>query len=124
VGCVPFLPCEGCAKRGNTPSLQAQTGRSSRNVAQHSWQYHSLRSSRGPFLRLLACRSPRPTPRSPPPPPPRLYSSSGLGTYYFDVRTTCPQDTKYPETDGYPACASWDQGPNQQTLRQINSNNM
>jgi hypothetical protein len=54
-----------------------------------------------------------------------LYSGSGSGTYYYDVRTQCPQDTNgYPETDGYAACESYAPGPNQQTLRQGNTDNV
>ena len=41
------------------------------------------------------------------------------GTFYYDVHDACG---KQPETDGYPACASFTPGPNQKTLRQTGSN--
>ena len=64
-------------------------------------------------------------PPATPTPEGSLYSGSGSATYYYDVKTHCPQDPGgYPETDGYPACASYTPGPDQQTLRQINSNNV
>ena len=49
-----------------------------------------------------------------------LYGVSNAGgTYYFDMRTPCPQNPGgYAETDGYPTCASFTPGPYQQTLRQ------
>ncbi|GFR40019.1 hypothetical protein Agub_g554 [Astrephomene gubernaculifera] len=80
--------------------------------------------------------SPSPSPKASPSPSPKaspspnnggsvLYSGSGSGTYYFDIKTTCPSEPRgYPETDGYPSCASWTPGPNQQTLRQVNTNNV
>lgn len=41
------------------------------------------------------------------------------------MRTSCPQDPNgYPENDGVPTCASFAPGPNQQTLRQVGSNNV
>ena len=42
------------------------------------------------------------------------------GTWYYDVRDACG---KQQETDGYPECASFTAGPDQQTLRQTGSNN-
>ena len=64
-------------------------------------------------------------PPAPSTPEGSLYSGSGSATYYYDVKTTCPQHPGgYPETDGYPACASFTPGPDQQTLRQVNSNNV
>lgn len=70
-----------------------------------------------------------PTPPQTPAPPVAggakvLYSGKGDGTYYFDVKTKCPLDPNYPETDGIPLCASNTAGPNQQTLRQVGSNNV
>lgn len=54
-----------------------------------------------------------------------LYAGSGSGTYYYDVRTQCPQNPNgYPETDGYATCESFSPGPNQKTLRQGNSDNV
>ena len=56
-----------------------------------------------------------------------LYSSSGTqsGTYYYSTNKVCPSEPNgYPELDGYPSCASFTPGPNQQTLRQVNSNNI
>lgn len=54
-----------------------------------------------------------------------LYSGSGSATYYYDVKTSCPQDPNgYPENDGYPTCASFTKGPDQLTLRQLGSNNV
>jgi hypothetical protein len=42
-----------------------------------------------------------------------------------DVRTSCPQDPNgYPETNGYPTCASFTAGPDQLTLAQLGSNNV
>lgn len=56
-----------------------------------------------------------------------LYSSSGTqsGTYYYSTNTNCPSEPNgYAETDGYPSCASYAPGPDQQTIRQIGSNNI
>jgi hypothetical protein len=55
-----------------------------------------------------------------------LYSGSNAGaTYYYDLRTRCPQDASgYAENNGYPACTSWAPGPNQRTLAQEGSNNV
>ena len=54
-----------------------------------------------------------------------LYSGTAGGTYYYDVRTSCPQDTSgYPENNGYPSCTSWTPGANQLTIAQVNSNNI
>jgi hypothetical protein len=51
-----------------------------------------------------------------------LYQGTGSGTYYFDVRTTACGS--FPESNGYPLCTSNTPGPNQQTLAQLNSNNV
>lgn len=52
-----------------------------------------------------------------------LYSGTAGGTYYYDLKTTCPQDRPYAENNGFPACTSnnpafW------QTLAQLGSNNV
>jgi hypothetical protein len=53
-----------------------------------------------------------------------LYSAGGgAGTYFYDVWTRCPQDTKgYKDTDKYPACST-NKGPNHKTLRELGTNN-
>ncbi|EFJ41579.1 chitinase, lysozyme [Volvox carteri f. nagariensis] len=55
-----------------------------------------------------------------------LYSGSGSGTYYYDLRTTCPQNPGgFPENNGYPYCASYDpSAPTYKTLAQLGSNNV
>lgn len=55
-----------------------------------------------------------------------LYSGDNIiGTYYYDLRTTCPQDTAgYAENNGYPRCTSDTPGPFQQTIAQVGSNNI
>lgn len=55
-----------------------------------------------------------------------LYSGSNIyGTFYYDIRgAVCPGIITFPENDGYPSCASFAPGPNQLTLRQLNSNNV
>ncbi|KAG2428341.1 hypothetical protein HXX76_010487 [Chlamydomonas incerta] len=51
--------------------------------------------------------------------------TSALGTYYYDVRTKCPQDVAYSENNGYPSCASWNQATGAQlTMKQLNTNNI
>ena len=52
-----------------------------------------------------------------------LYSGTADGTYYYDINTPCPQDGSYPETNGVPACASYDLSQ-AQTLAQLGSNNV
>ncbi|GIL53646.1 hypothetical protein Vafri_9269, partial [Volvox africanus] len=53
-----------------------------------------------------------------------LYNNTaGFGTYYYDVKTTCPQDPDgYKATDKYPACSA-SKGANRKTLRQLGTNN-
>ncbi|EFJ41578.1 chitinase, lysozyme, partial [Volvox carteri f. nagariensis] len=55
-----------------------------------------------------------------------LYSGSGSGTYYYDLRTTCPQNPGgFPENNGYPYCASYNpSAPTYKTLAQLNTNNV
>ena len=54
-----------------------------------------------------------------------VYSGSGSATYYYDVKTMCPQDPNgYPENKGIPKCASNTPGPNQKSLKEVNSNNV
>lgn len=53
-----------------------------------------------------------------------LYSGTASGTYYYDIRTPCPQDASgYPETNGYSTCTSFDLSK-VQTLAQTGSNNV
>jgi hypothetical protein len=53
-----------------------------------------------------------------------IYSGSGQGTYYYDIKTPCPQDPAgYAETNGDPLCTSnnpafW------KTIRQYGTNNI
>jgi hypothetical protein len=62
---------------------------------------------------------------TPPPSGPSLYSGTASGTYYYDLRSPCPQDPNgYPENNGYPTCTSFTAGANQQTLAQLGTNNV
>lgn len=71
--------------------------------------------------------SPTPTPTPTPVPSGGgnvLYQGSGSGTYYYDIRGQSCNGETYAENNGYPSCTSFAPGPNQQTLAQVNSNNV
>eukprot|EP00953_Heterococcus_sp_UTEX-ZZ885_P034261 17761-Heterococcus_DN1.PRE.1 len=56
-----------------------------------------------------------------------LYSSTGTkaATYYYSTNMKCAGEPNgYPELGGYPSCASFTPGPDQQTLGQLNTNNI
>ncbi|GIL78135.1 hypothetical protein Vretifemale_7564 [Volvox reticuliferus] len=54
-----------------------------------------------------------------------LYSGSSTGTFYYDLRKTCPGIPYFPENNGYPYCASFNpSGATYKTLAQLGTNNV
>lgn len=54
-----------------------------------------------------------------------LYSGSSSGTFYYDLRKTCPGIPYFPENNGYPYCASYNpSGATYKTLAQLGTNNV